>query len=240
MPIYFSRRFPLLDLLLIMAILWFCQLSARAEKNPTVAIDIVLKPDAVMSQRAHQANTELLKVCPTGFALDASHHAHITLLQLYVKSAELNKVYEATGRVVAKENPTAWKLEAFKYYYGKMGETGLAGIVLKPTPDLLRLQKELIEALAPYSLPTGQEDAFVTTKEEPEVDQFTINFVGSFVQKASGEKFNPHVTTGIGPVKYLDNLLAQPFQPFTFSASGVCVYQLGSYGTARKVLKNLP
>jgi hypothetical protein len=33
--------------------------------------------------------------------------------------------------------------------------------------------------------------------------------------------------------------LAEPFSPFTFSAAGASVYQLGSFGTARKELKAL-
>jgi hypothetical protein len=35
-------------------------------------------------------------------------------------------------------------------------------------------------------------------------------------------------------------MLAEPFGSFTFSAAGASVYQLGSFGTARKELKPLP
>jgi hypothetical protein len=34
-------------------------------------------------------------------------------------------------------------------------------------------------------------------------------------------------------------MLAEPFSSFTFSAAGASVYQLGSFGTARKELKAL-
>jgi hypothetical protein len=39
---------------------------------------------------------------------------------------------------------------------------------------------------------------------------------------------------------YLNEMLAEPFESFTFSATGASVYQLGSFGTARKELKALP
>lgn len=132
-----------------------------------------------------------------------------------------------------------WRLNAFKYYYGKGDKTGLAGIVVKPTANLLRLQRELIEAVAPYSVPTGNAAAFVTTPEEPSINKFTIDWVSSYVEKASGKNFNPHVTTGIGTIAFLDKLLAEPFQPFSFSPAGVYVYQLGDNGTARKELTSL-
>jgi hypothetical protein len=35
----------------------------------------------------------------------------------------------------------------------------------------------------------------------------------------------------------LDKLLAEPFEPFTFSAAGAAIYQLGQFGTAAKALK---
>jgi hypothetical protein len=59
------------------------------------------------------------------------------------------------------------------------------------------------------------------------------------VKIAAGPKFNPHVTTGVGTETYLNKLLAEPFDAFTFSPVGASVYQLGSFGTARKTLKTL-
>ena len=34
-------------------------------------------------------------------------------------------------------------------------------------------------------------------------------------------------------------MLAEPFEPFTFSPAGAAVYQLGPFGTAAKKLKEL-
>jgi hypothetical protein len=46
-----------------------------------------------------------------------------------------------------------------------------------------------------------------------------------------------HRTTGIATEAYLKELLAEPFEAFTFSPTSASVYQLGTYGTARKELK---
>ncbi len=42
---------------------------SAAEKNPVTAIDILLKPDAAMVQRAVAANARLRETFPHGFAL---------------------------------------------------------------------------------------------------------------------------------------------------------------------------
>jgi hypothetical protein len=58
-------------------------MSINADPNAVTAIDILLEPDATMLQRAQVVNDRLLKVFPKGFALDATHRPHITLLQRF-------------------------------------------------------------------------------------------------------------------------------------------------------------
>jgi len=207
------------------------------EQSPVTAIDILLEPDATMLQHSEANNARLLAVFPKGFALDASHRPHITIVQRYVRTANLDQVYAAVGKVFASDTVTGLKLEAFKYYYIPSKTVGLAGIVARPTPELLKLQEDVIAAVTPCSVETGTSAAFVTTPDDPVIDPFLIKYVSTFVPKASGEHFNPHVTTGVASREYLDKMLAEPFQPFTFSPAGAAVYQLGQFGTAAKKLK---
>ena len=200
------------------------------------AIDILLEPDAKMLRRAEANNARLLKVFPQGFALDAAHRPHITLIQRYVRTADLDKVYAAAGKVLAGANVNGMKLEAFKYYYIPLKDSGVAGIVAKLTPELIKLQRDVIAAVAPFTVETGPWNAFVTTPDDPNIAAL-IDYVATFVPKASGERFNPHVTTGVAPRVYLDQMLAEPFEPFTFSPAGAAVYQLGQFGSAAKLLK---
>ena len=55
--------------------------------------------------------------------------------------------------MLAKEQVTSWKLRAFKYYFMPLKDVGLGGILIEPTADLVRLQKELIGVLAPFAAP---------------------------------------------------------------------------------------
>jgi hypothetical protein len=200
------------------------------------AIDILLEPDATMLKAAQANNARLLVVYPNGFALDAAHSPHITLIQRFVRSADLDKVYAAAGKVIAAAHVNSMKLMAIKYYYAPGGAVGVAGITAQPTPELLKLQADLIAAVAPFTEPIGTIAAFVAPHDDPALDAALIQYVSSFVPKYSGENFNPHVSTGVAPKEYLDKMLAEPFEPFTFSPAGAAVYQLGPFGTAAKKL----
>jgi hypothetical protein len=210
--------------------------SAGAQQSPVTAIDIALEPDQTMVGHARAANAALLKNFPKGFSLDATHHPHVSIFAGFVPTADLPKVYAAAGEVLAKEKYTTWKLTAFKYYYIPLGPIGLGGIVVHPTPDLLRLQQELIDAAGPYTVKTATAAAFYTTPEEPDISPSVIDYIAAF-RDHSGKNFSPHVTIGVGTKAFLDAMLAEPFTAFTFSPASASVYQFGNYGAARKKLK---
>ena len=212
---------------------------SSAQSTPVTAIDIALEPDATMMARARADNARLLKVFPKGFALDATHHPHVTMLQQFVRTDDLDKVYAAVNKVLAGEKPTSWNLKAFKYYYIPSPPVGLAGIVVEPTEDLLRLQQKIIEVVTPYTEKSGTAAAFMSTEDGRDIQPFLLEYVANFVTIAAGKKFNPHITIGVGTEAYLNEMLGEPFEAFTFSPAGASVYQLGSFGTARKELTTL-
>ena len=79
----------------------------------------------------------------------------------------------------------------------------------------------------------------MSTENGRDIQKSLIEYVAYFVKIAAGKKFNPHVTIGVGTIPYLKKMLGEPFEAFTFSPVGASVYQLGSFGTARKELKAL-
>ena len=96
-----------------------------------------------------------------------------------------------------------------------------------------------MDAVAPFTEKTGTAAAFVSTDEGRDIQPGLIAYVANFVTVAAGKKFNPHVTIGVAAETYLDKMLAEPFQVFTFSPVGASVYQLGSFGAARKEIQAL-
>lgn len=220
-----------------------CQAEAAAlalgyQASSVTAIDILLEPDATMLKHAAANNERLRKVYPKGFTFDAAHAPHITLLQCFVRTADLDKLYAAEEKVLAAANVNAMKLEAFKYYWAPAdATTGVAGICAKPSAEILKLQADIVAAAKPFMQETATIAAFTAPHEDPATDAGIIEYVSTFVPKRTGEHFNPHVSTGVAEKGYLDKMLKEPFKSFTFSPAGVAVYQLGPYGTAAKKLK---
>src|ERR1700746_2717035 len=111
------NRYFLAALLIAFGALFAHTGASGAQKNAVTAIDIALEADAAMIQHPEAANSRLLKVFPKGFSLDATHHPHISMLQRYVRTADLDKVYAAADKVFTSYNVTSFKLKAYKYYY---------------------------------------------------------------------------------------------------------------------------
>jgi hypothetical protein len=211
---------------------------AQGTSSQVTAIDILLQPDAAMLKHAAANNARLLKAYPKGFALDATHTPHITMLQCFVRTADLDKLYAAEAKVLAAAKVNAMKLDAFKrYYIPAGGGLGVAGICAQPSPEILKLQADIIAAAAPFNLRNGPIGAFTAGHDNPAMDKALIDYVSTFEKIGAGEKFNPHVSTGNAPTTYLDEMVKEPFEPFIFSPAGAAVYQLGPFGTAAKKLK---
>ena len=116
--------------------------------------------EPALLKRCILRSARLLKAFPKGFALDPSHQPHVTMLQQFVRTADLDNVTAAANAVMSKERPASWTLKTIKYYYIPSPPLGLAGIVVEPTEDLHRLQNELIAAVAPYAAKTGTPASF--------------------------------------------------------------------------------
>jgi haloacid dehalogenase-like hydrolase len=210
----------------------------RNSTDKIIAIDILLEPDGRMLQRAAANNARLLKAFPTGFALDATHQPHITLYQCFVPAQNLGRLYAAAGGVLNGAHVTAMSLEGIRYYYlPAPGGTGGAGIVVRATPELLKLQVDVIAAALPFTVKTATIDSITAPHENPAFDAVLLDYVEKFVAEHSGDKYVPHVTTGVALREYLDAMLAEPFESFVFSPAAAAVYQLGPFGTAAKKLK---
>src|SRR5437016_12123886 len=148
--------------------------STATNQSPVTAIDILLEPDATMLQHCQADNDRLLKVYPKGFALDAAHRPHITMLQCFVRTADLDQVYAPAHKVLAAANVNAMRLEAFKYYYAPGGAVGVAGICAKPTPELIKLQADIIAGVKPFTVETGPIGAFTAPHDDPALDAVII------------------------------------------------------------------
>ena len=205
------------------------------------AIDILIDPDEAMIARAKTVNARLLESVPAGFALDEHHRPHITTLQRYVRTADLDGVFDAVQGLLESVEVGGLSLTAVVLRHmeaAAMPGVGLAGIVVRPAPEVLDFQARLIDAIGPFTESGGTAQAYVRTEAEPEINQDTIDYIEHYVPDHSGANYLGHVTVGLATLDDLKTIEAEPFEPLTFSPAGISVYQLGNNGTAAKHLKS--
>ncbi len=114
-------RFCAISVACLTVVLVGCQGNQAPEgivNDQLIAIDVLLEPDATMVEKAKIVNSQLRVDYPQGYALDASHAAHITLLQRYVRTKDLDAVFAAVDKVIVDQKPLDWQFKATGYEYG--------------------------------------------------------------------------------------------------------------------------
>jgi hypothetical protein len=120
------------------------------------AIDVLINPDDSMLQRAKSVNERFLKNVPSppGFVLDEHHQPHTTTLQRYVRTADLDGVFEAVQGVAKSLDMSTLSFTAVEIKHMEVAALpgiGLTAIVVKPGQAVLDFQAALIEALKPFT-----------------------------------------------------------------------------------------
>lgn len=229
------RRF-LLKKTAVFLIAFFIATGTCLARETLVAIDVLLEPDNIMTTQAKADNAYLRRNYPEGFALDATHAPHITVLQCYVMENDLEKVFDAVKGVNNLHMPAGMELRTTGYSPWSPREVGLIGIAITPTPESIAYQKAIIEAVKPFTARNGTAAAFIPNENGTGIDALTVDDVENFVLQKTGKNYRPHVTVGLGRKDFLDAMVAAPYNPFSFKVRSVSVYHLGNFGTARKKL----
>ena len=217
----------------LLAALLACSQKPRA--TAVIAIDILIEPDTVMIGQAKAVNARLRQHYPQGFALDASHAPHITLVQRYVRADDLESIAAAVGTVIAAEHTLPLRLTATGYGGVVWEGIGMVDFTFEPSAALARVAEQVVAAVQPFAVSGGTGDAFQRLPGE-QITAATIAYVEHFVPQSSGPNFRPHVTLGNAQPDFLSALKVEPFRKFDFTGVNVAIYQLGNFGTAQKRL----
>lgn len=198
-----------------------------------IAIDILLEPDELLRDRAVEANKRLRQNYAAGFPLDEAHTPHVTLVQRYIREAELGTVAAAVSQVVGAHEVRALEVVGYQSRPRANGDIEVAAMIVKATPQLQRLHEDVVNAVRLFTTTGGTAAAFAPNTDGGPIDPNIISYVERFIPEHSGEGYWPHVTVGFGHHDFLQSLKAEPFAEFNFTPPGVAIYQLGSFGTAR-------
>lgn len=141
-------------------------------------------------------NARLRENVPGGFALDENHTPHITLLQRYVSTDQLDDVYQAIGTTVASVQVEGLDLTAVKLAHMEVEAApgmGLAGVLVKAGQTVIDLQAALIAAIEPFTGSGGTAEAYVTSVAEPDINDDTLGYVEAYVPTAASMRVRaPH------------------------------------------------
>jgi hypothetical protein len=206
------------------------------------AIDVLVDPDEATMERARAVNARMLQSLPQGWALDATHQPHITTLQRYARTADLDQVYQAVEETLAGTDMASLSYQAVKIAHADWGFPGYGPAVLlvQVSPEVLDFQARLAAAIAPFTESGGTAEAFVADPGEV-ISPTIIKWVEAYVPAQIGAgKYLPHLTVGAAKFDDLKTIEAEPFDAFTVHPDGVAVYHLGNNGTAREQLKAWP
>jgi hypothetical protein len=206
------------------------------------AIDVLINPDEATIKRAREVNARMLKSMPEGWVLDDTHQPHITTLQRYVRTADLDGVYDAVEKTVTDTDMASLSYQIVKIAHADWGFPGYGPTVLQVqvSPEVLDFQAKLVAAIKRFTESGGTAAAFVTDPGET-ISPTIIKWVEAFDPAQIGEgNYFPHLTVGVAKFDDLKVIEAEPFEPSTVHAAGVAVYHLGNNGTARELLKAWP
>ncbi|MCS6816967.1 MAG: 2'-5' RNA ligase family protein [Blastocatellia bacterium] len=191
-------------------------------ETPLIAIDVAfLLPDDAQAH-ALAVNATLWAQSQMGFRFDETHLPHITLLQQFVRRANLPDVFAAVDAVLEEFSPLTLTIS----HVETRGET--AQFVIAPHAELQRLHERLLEALAPFDEGDGPAEAFANGDEPPRPRD--LEWVRNYRAQASGSHYFPHITLGKG-------IVTEPIAPFAFTADHIAVCQLGRFCTCRVILR---
>jgi hypothetical protein len=227
------KRRRLFSLIPVLAMAAGAPLSAA--QPDVVAINVLLEPDAALADRATALNVRVRATERRGFALDATHVPHVTVVQQYVRREDVGSVGAAIQKVL-ETTPAPMELEVVGVDASPWSGSTMASLRVGPAPALMRFQEAVVAALIPLAAPAGDAAAFVRDPPETSIDSATMDYVSGFVLKNTGEKYQPHVTVGLTTQALASTLKAEPFQRQKFAVAKVAVYQLGNSGTARRRL----
>lgn len=193
--------------------------------DPThTAIDVaLLLPDSLGDVLT--TLNQILQAPPDGFYFDFTHLPHLTLVQQFVRRHDLKAIADVVDDVIRKQAPLALTTT----HLSRAQVSSTIGVEL--TLELVTLHRRLMERLEPFRDRIDSDDphdAFATNHSGPRPAD--IEWVGMFRERSALQRFNPHITIGVGA-------LTRSVAPTPFVATRLAICHLGRFCTCRRVLR---
>ena len=201
------------------------------------AVDVVLLPDEEMTDKAIQANVEIVTKFGSEIVLNKDNCLpHVSLAMGCIDERNIASIKRLL-ETIAKESkeligglkPTLpLKVTGIRTSTNKKGEK-VSVFEIEKTKDLQLLHEEVMKKVGSYFSFDVSSDMIYGDEE---VAETTLLWIKNYPEKVSYENFFPHITIGYGEIENI------PF-PIKFKASRLALCHLGNHCTCRKVLVSI-
>ncbi len=206
-------------------------LSHVCQAEDLIAVNVALAIPERLKEKVIEINSILVANTPQSFHLDLSHFPHVTILQMFIRPKDLERLIQKiseiknTGFILKEKNIGFSKINKFPHL-------SLLSMFFYKNDDLTHFQKELIDATESIRVFKGTKKAFYDSHE---MDKQFVKYVQTYVKKDTGRHYKPHVSLGLAANKKYERSILKWEGEYYFDE--ILVVQLGNYGTAREVLK---
>ncbi len=192
------------------------------------AVDVVLLPDEVMTDRVVEVNAELVERFGKEIVLNKGNCLpHISLAMGCVDESDIAAIKKVLQEVAEKSSLPELRVIGIRTLTNSLGEK-VSVFEVEKTRQLQSLHEKVMEKLSPYlSYDVSDEMIYGAAAEES-----TLLWIKNYREKSSFANFSPHITIGYGEAEN------GPF-PIRFAASKLALCHLGNHCTCREILASI-
>lgn len=192
----------------------------------TKAVDVVLLPDEAMTERAIEANRELVEKYGERIVLNKEDCLpHISLVMGCVDDKDMAAVEEVLKAIAARSSSAELRVVGIRTSTNSVGEK-VSVFEVEKTKELQSLHEEITEKLATY---LGYDVTRDMIYDPVEVGESTLLWIRNYREKSSFANFFAHITIGYGEINDFSF-------PLKFRSPKLALCHLGNHCTCRKVL----
>lgn len=187
------------------------------------AIDVVLLPDGAMTNRAIEANAELVAKFGSEIVLSKDNCLpHISLAMGCIDESDIPAVADVLDTIAKTNHLTKLRVTGVR-------TSGDASVFeVQKTKQLQSLHETVLKEVGPY-LSSDVTDDMIYGGQAVES---TLQWIKDYPEKSSFDKFFPHITIGYGEIESIPS-------PIEFTASALALCHLGNHCTCRDVLVSI-
>ena len=194
------------------------------------AIDVVLLPDGTMTDKAIEANKELVGRYGAKIVLNRDCCLpHISMAMGCIDGQDVPAIENVLRELAKKSSLGPIRVIGIHASTSALGETVSAFEIAK-TNALQHLHEEITTTLTSY---LSYDVSAVMLYDPAEVREPTLEWIRNYRLKSSFANFFPHITIGYGQIGGLS-------LPIEFIAEKLALCHLGNHCTCRKVLAATP